>query len=71
MEARVLCPELVDAEELSRILSINKRTIYDWALNGIIPCYRLGGLVRFSRAEIKDWLAQHAQHQKGQDPGRN
>jgi excisionase family DNA binding protein len=38
------------------MLSVNKRTIYDWVYEKRIPYYKIGGILRFSSDEIDNWL---------------
>jgi excisionase family DNA binding protein len=49
-------PQLLDARELGRRLSIKANTLLSWARKGEIPHYRLGGLVRFSPEEVMEWV---------------
>lgn len=56
-------PELVSVKTLSRLLDISEKTIWDWiyksrrhATFDPMPYYKVGGLVRFSLADIRAWL---------------
>jgi excisionase family DNA binding protein len=40
------------------ILGISAPTIINWSKSGIIPCYRIGSLVRYKRSEIEESLKQ-------------
>ncbi len=49
--------ELLDAEEVAKLLHVSLATIRSWTSEGRIPFYRVGGrAVRYGRAEILDWL---------------
>lgn len=48
--------ELLSPKELARILRISPVTAYKWAERGIIPHYKLGGVVRFARDDVLDFL---------------
>jgi excisionase family DNA binding protein len=48
--------ELLSPKELARILRISPVTAYKWAERGIIPHYKLEGVVRFSRDDVLDYL---------------
>lgn len=50
--------ECLTASELARYLRVNRKTVYEYAGNGIIPCRRLGRRLLFSRAAIVAWLAR-------------
>ena len=48
--------ELLSVKELARILKISPVTAYKWAERGVIPHYKLEGVVRFSRDDVLDFL---------------
>jgi excisionase family DNA binding protein len=50
--------ECLNANELARYLRVNRKTVYEYAGNGIIPCRRLGRRLLFSRAAVVAWLAR-------------
>ena len=45
---------LVRAEVIAKALDVHKRTVCLWAQNGVIPCRRVGGIVRFNLAEVME-----------------
>ena len=45
----------VTVKKVSEILDANEKTIYSWAETGIIPCYKLNGLLRFKLEEVVEW----------------
>lgn len=48
---------LIDVQTLATLLSIKKKTLYDWVYRGFIPYYKVGKrLVRFDYDEIIKWL---------------
>ena len=54
------------AEELARFLGVNRKTVYEYAARGVIPCRRLGRRIVFSREQVVSWLGQC----KGSGTGR-
>jgi excisionase family DNA binding protein len=44
------------AEELAKLLSVSKVTIFKHAAAGRIPSFRVGTCVRFDPRAIADWL---------------
>lgn len=48
--------EVLTAEEVAEMLGIDKKTVYDKANRGQIPCRRLGRRMLFGRRAILDWL---------------
>ncbi len=58
--------ECLKAAELARFLGVNRKTVYEYAARGVIPCRRLGRRIVFSRAQVVSWLGQC----KGSGTGR-
>ena len=48
--------ELLTIEEVSRLLRVSERTVYDWAQKGEIPCGKFGTSWRFRKTEIMQWI---------------
>lgn len=48
--------ELLDVDDVARLLKVKKRTIYEWVRTKRIPFKHVGDLLRFNRAEILEWL---------------
>lgn len=49
-------PEVLTVEEVAAWLRINKKTVYDAAKAGQIPCCKVGRILRFSREAVLNWL---------------
>lgn len=47
---------LMNIDELSAYLGVNRNTIYWWIAMRKIPHSKLGKLVRFDQSEINTWL---------------
>jgi len=47
---------LINIEELADYLRLQKQTIYNWLNQGKISGIKVGGVWRFDRKEIDDWL---------------
>lgn len=45
------------ADQLAELLGLDRKTVYDYAARGAIPCKRLGKRVLFPRIAIERWLA--------------
>jgi excisionase family DNA binding protein len=57
MEQQNPAPTL-DVQEMARLLGCTERTIWRHEGKGLIPeARRIGGVVRWDRAEIEEWLA--------------
>jgi len=48
--------QLMTINQLSEVINVKKKTLYDWAHKGQIPYIKLGRLLRFDLAEIETWL---------------
>lgn len=46
----------LDIKELSDFLGIKRSTLYAWAAQGKIPCYKIHRLIRFRLEEIEPWV---------------
>ncbi|WP_348267906.1 helix-turn-helix domain-containing protein [Edaphobacter sp. DSM 109919] len=49
-----------NADELAEVLSISRKHIYKLAKSGRIPCYRMGGAIRFDPEATALWLEKRA-----------
>jgi len=47
---------LIDIDELADYLKLKKQTIYNWLHERKITGIKVGGVWRFDRKEIDDWL---------------
>lgn len=48
--------ELLSPKELSRVLKVSPVTIYKWVERGVLPCFKLEGVLRFSSDDVLDFL---------------
>jgi excisionase family DNA binding protein len=55
--------KLLDINQLSEMLNVKKKTIYDWVHKGIIPYVKLGNLLRFDPKDIEKWF-ESKKHRK-------
>ena len=47
---------LLNVHQLSELINVRPKTIYDWVHKEQIPYYKLGGSLRFNSDEIKKWI---------------
>jgi excisionase family DNA binding protein len=52
--------QVLTADELARLLGVNRKTIYDAATRDEIPHRRLGRRLIFERGAVLRWLRQDA-----------
>ena len=48
--------KLLTVEQLSELIQVSKRTVYDWIHCGFISHYKLRKGVRFKESEMERWL---------------
>ena len=48
--------ELLSAKQLASLLKVSLPCVYRWAEKGILPSYKLEGVVRFRCDDVFDWL---------------
>ena len=48
---------LMKVAQVSEMIDVKEKTIYDWVHKRQIPHLKLGRLVRFDRSEIESWLS--------------
>ena len=48
--------KLIDIDELADFLKLKKQTIYNWLHEGKIAGIKVGGVWRFYRREVDNWL---------------
>jgi len=49
--------EVMDVEDVAAFLGVDRKTVYDYAGRGEIPCRRLGKRILFSRSALVAWLS--------------
>ncbi|MFH0827301.1 MAG: helix-turn-helix domain-containing protein [Candidatus Omnitrophota bacterium] len=47
---------LMDVDELADYLRLKKQTIYNWLHQAKISGFKVGGVWRFDRKDVEDWL---------------
>lgn len=55
---------LLDIDELAGYLKLKRQTIYNWLHQGKISGIKVGGVWRFERKEIDDWLNRRKRQSK-------
>lgn len=51
----------LSVKELSAYLSIKASTLYSWAAKGLIPNYKVHGVIRFKKKDIDTWVESFRQ----------
>lgn len=61
MEGARTMERMLTAREIADSLGVRENWVYDHAITGDIPSYKIGGCRRFQRSEVEDWLAARRQ----------
>ena len=64
---------LLSARELAAVLGVNLNYVYEQAVDGRLPSYKIGGNRRFRASEVEEWLRGCRQPDRGRRlaaPGR-
>jgi excisionase family DNA binding protein len=49
-------PGLKDVQWLAKFLGVSRSWVYQASASGVLPCVRIGALLRFDPAVIKAWV---------------
>ncbi len=47
---------LYTTEQVAELFSLKKKTIYGWAEQGRIPCFKIGKALRFRESELREFI---------------
>jgi excisionase family DNA binding protein len=47
---------ILTVKDVAELFKVEEQTIYHWAKNGTLPCFKIGKAIRFRRDEIFDML---------------
>ncbi|MEJ2315022.1 MAG: helix-turn-helix domain-containing protein [Nitrospirota bacterium] len=48
--------KILTVKDIAKLLRASPSTIYSWAEQGLIPCLKVNGLLRFSEDDVISWL---------------
>jgi excisionase family DNA binding protein len=61
---------MMTARQVAELLGVHENWVYDQAARGVLPSYKIGGTRRFDRDEVRRWIAEHRQPERGQPARR-
>ncbi|MGH3024099.1 MAG: helix-turn-helix domain-containing protein [Gaiellaceae bacterium] len=61
---------MMTARQVAELLGVHENWVYDQAAAGVLPSYKIGGTRRFDRDEVRRWIAEHRQPERGQPARR-
>jgi excisionase family DNA binding protein len=57
---------MMTARQVAELLGVHENWVYDQAVAGHLPSYKLGGSRRFDPEELRGWIAAHREAERGQ-----
>jgi excisionase family DNA binding protein len=63
--------KLLKVTEVSEILQVSPKTVYNWVCYGYIPHFKVntsrggGGALRFRQSDLEQWLEKRKQYGRG------
>jgi excisionase family DNA binding protein len=48
--------EFLKPKEIATMFGVTEETLRSWRRKGILPYYRINNTIRFSRADVMEWL---------------
>ena len=48
--------QFLSINDLSKYIGVKPKTLYSWVSKGVLPHYRMQGVIRFKRKEIDKWI---------------
>lgn len=61
---------MLTARQVAELLGVHENWVYDLAVRGELPSYKIGGTRRFIRDEIFGWIGEHREPERHQVPRR-
>lgn len=61
-------PELLTVEDAARTLSIGRSTMYLWIARGLVPTFRVNGVVRIPRSALMRMIEAQVEGVTGPEP---
>src|SRR5262245_13198448 len=61
---------MMSARQVAELLGVHENWVYDQAVAGDLPSYKIGGARRFDPAEVRGWIVEHRQPDNGCRPSR-
>jgi excisionase family DNA binding protein len=56
---------MMTARQVAELLGVHENWVYDQAVSGDLPSYKIGGARRFQAEEVQRWIAEHREAERG------
>ena len=64
-------PEMLDPDDVARLLNVSRPTVYAWLRDGVIPGHKIGTTWRILRDDLRDTIERGANRQARDDRGES
>jgi excisionase family DNA binding protein len=61
---------MMSARQVADLLGVHENWVYDQAVGGDLPSYKIGGARRFEPGEVQQWIAAHREVENVRRPKR-
>ena len=61
---------MMTVRQVAELLGVHENWVYDQAVSGGLPRYKIGGSRRFVREEVFGWIAEHREPEHHRAPRR-
>ncbi len=61
-------PEIMDIRQCSGYLSVSPDTLYNYAMEGFIPAFKLGNRWRFKKSIVDAWIEKQCEQAEKEFP---
>jgi excisionase family DNA binding protein len=55
---------MMTARQVAELLGVHENWVYDQAVGGDLPSYKIGGARRFQPEEVQRWIAEHREAER-------
>jgi excisionase family DNA binding protein len=59
---------MMTARQVAELLGVHENWVYDQAVGGKLPSYKIGGTRRFDPDELRSWIAGHREAENDREP---
>jgi excisionase family DNA binding protein len=67
---RAAMESMMTARQVADLLGVHENWVYDQAVAGDLPSYKLGGSRRFDPEELRGWIAAHREAERASEAKR-
>ena len=54
--------KILTCKQVAEIIQAKTSTVYAWAEQGLVPSFKINGLLRFDESEVREWIENTKKH---------